>query len=383
MKVLNLMKTSVGGAWALRQMKELVRLGVEVHAVLPDRGPLYAAYVESGIQVHLLAADFPLLKPWLLATRLKTLRNLVVDLQPDIVHSHFVGTTLSMRLALRRDPYLPRIFQVPGPLHLEQALFRWGEIATARSNDFWIGTCSATRRRYLQSGIPAQRLFLCFYGTYPELFLQREVKGKLRAELGLAEDIPIVGMVAFMYKPKRIMGKRRGVKGHEDLIDAVALAALKVPELNVVFVGGAWGCAHDYEKTIRRYADERIPGRAHFLGTRNDVAALYADFDLAVHPSHSENLGGAGESLLMGIPTIASDVGGFPDIVIPGKTGWLVPPEKPALLADAIVRALSHRDEGRRLAANGREWVKEHCDVRRTARQVFDVYQTVLGACVS
>jgi glycosyltransferase involved in cell wall biosynthesis len=373
------MKTSVGGTWALRQMKELVRLGVEVHAVLPDRGVLYEKYARGGIQVHLLEADFPLLKPWLLGVRVKALRRLVGKIEPDIVHSHFVGTTLIMRFALRRDAALPRIFQVPGPLHLEQALFRWAEIVTARANDYWIGTCSATRRRYLQSGIPPRRLFLSFYGTYPENFLTQVATGKLRDELGLGTDVPIVGMVAFMYRPKRIMGRYRGIKGHEDLIDAVAIAAQKLPNLQAVFIGGPWDGAFAYEKRIRRYAAERIPGRAHFLGTRNDVPELYGDFDLAVHPSHSENLGGAGESLLMGVPTIATDVGGFPDVVIPGKTGWLVPPQKPEMLAKAIVQALEHRAEGRRLAANGREWVKTHCDVRRTARQVFDVYHTVLA----
>jgi glycosyltransferase involved in cell wall biosynthesis len=377
MKVLNLIKTSVGGTWALRQMKELVRLGVDVHAVLPDCGPLYEAYVRSGIRVHLLEADFPLRKPWLLPVRMTALRRLVDEVNPDVVHSHFVGTTLVMRAALRFNSELPRIFQVPGPLHLEQAVFRWAEIAMARPNDYWIGTCSATQKRYLQSGIHARRVFMCFYGTYPELFLERKTKGKLRCELGLADDIPIVGMVAFMYKPKRIMGKRRGIKGHEDLIDAVAIAAEEVPNLKVVFIGGAWDGAAAYEKAIRRYAEDKIPGRAYFLGTRGDVPELYSDFDIAVHPSHSENLGGAGESLLMGVPTIATHVGGFPDVVVPGKTGWLVPAKNPDMMASTIVEVLKHREEGRRLAENGREWVKAHCDVRNTARKVLDVYNVI------
>ena len=52
MIVLQLVKTSIGGNWALRQMIELVKLGVEVHVALPTDGPLINQYVENGIRVH-------------------------------------------------------------------------------------------------------------------------------------------------------------------------------------------------------------------------------------------------------------------------------------------------------------------------------------------
>ena len=187
MKVLNLMKTSVGGTWALRQMQELVRLGVNVHTVLPERGLLWDNYRSSGIRVHWLQTDFPLRKPWLLPVRLSGLRRLVDAVKPVIIHSHFVGTTLTMRLALRSKPALPRIFQVPGPLHLEQAIFRWIEIATAQPNDCWIGTCSATKERYLRSGVDARRVFLSYYGTDSESFLKRKTQGETAQRVGSFE----------------------------------------------------------------------------------------------------------------------------------------------------------------------------------------------------
>src|SRR5690606_31044154 len=109
-----------------------------------------------------------------------------------------------------------------------------------------------------------------------------------------------------------------------------------------VFVGGAWNKAYSYEKQIREYAERKGGDRFVFLGTRNDVLELYPDFDVAVHPSHSENLGGAVESLLLKVPTIATNVGGFPDIVIDGETGWLVPPGRPDKLAEKILVTLDN-----------------------------------------
>ena len=57
-------------------------------------------------------------------------------------------------------------------------------------------------------------------------------------------------MVAYMYAPKRFLGEKRGLKGHEDLIDAVSLIQDKYPNLHLVIVGGAWNGAIDYEKRL-------------------------------------------------------------------------------------------------------------------------------------
>src|SRR5262245_42471446 len=117
-KVLHLVKTSDGANWALEQMRELVRLGVEVHVALPPGGAHVPDYEAAGVTVHPLQTDFPIRKPWLAPSMFKDFRLLVAELNPDIIHSHFVGTTLTMRLAIGKTHPIPHIFQVPGPLHV-------------------------------------------------------------------------------------------------------------------------------------------------------------------------------------------------------------------------------------------------------------------------
>jgi glycosyltransferase involved in cell wall biosynthesis len=287
-----------------------------------------------------------------------------------------LGTTLTMRLALGKRHPVPRLFQVPGPLHLEHPAFRATEIRTAGPGDAWIGSCRWTCDRYRQSGVAAERLFLSHYGSdLDELAVG--TPGRLRGELELDAAVPIVGMVAYMYAPKRYLGQRRGLKGHEDLIDALALCRETRPDLVGVVIGGAWNGATAHERRVRAYGKQRLGAAVRFLGTRSDVPALYPDFDVAVHPSHSENLGGAAESLLLGIPTIATDVGGFPDIVIPERTGWLVPPRRPAALATAILQAVDDRETALRLARQGQVHARRLLDVRDNARQIADIYETV------
>jgi glycosyltransferase involved in cell wall biosynthesis len=355
MRALHLIKTANGAFWALHQIRELVRLGVEIHVALPPGGPMVGKYNAVGATEHLLQTDFPISRPWRFPALASKLSSLVKTLKPDLIHSHFVGTTLTMRLTLGRSNAIPRIFQVPGPLHLEHAFFRRAELAMANQMDYWIGTCHWTCKRYLKSGICPKRIFFSHYGT--DIHDQSlSCPGTLRKELGLKPGCLVVGMVAHIYGPKRYLGQVKGLKGHEDLIDAFKICLLKSKNADIicVFVGGPWNNADRYAKKLQEYAYRQCGKKIIFLGNRNDVLALYTDFDVAVHPSHSENVGGAVESLLMGIPTITTRVGGFPDLVQDGVTGWLVPPKDPIALAAAIQNALSFKSE----AKNGQWPVK-------------------------
>lgn len=375
MRVLQLVKTSVGATWALRQMRELVKLGVEVHAALP-LGPLVEKYEAVGVVPHLFQPDLPVRRTWQIPSFLHQLHQLVHKISPDIIHSHFVGTTLAMRLALGHQHAVPRIFQVPGPLHLENRIFRRIEIGSAGAPDYWIGSCRWTCDCYRRAGIADKRIFLSYYGTDLEQFTEQP-SGKLRHELGIEPHEKVVGMVAYMYAPKYYLGQTRGLKGHEDLIDAIALCRKENPNIKGVFIGGAWNNTVGYEKRVHAYASERCPDGIVFLGTRHDIPHLYPDFDVAVQASHSENVGGAVESLLLGVPTVTTNVGGFPDLVIEGKTGWLVPPCNPVQLARAILEALNNRQEAQKRAHAGQQLARALFDIKTTARQIFDIYHTI------
>lgn len=369
MRILHLLKTSVGGGWAVRMMKEHAREGVELHVALPLGGLNIPIYQELGIHVH---EWNPSLRN--LGESRKELRRIVEEVKPDIIHSHFVLSTLIMRLALR-DSKTPRIFQVPGPLHLERWYTRWPDLWLAQKSDHWIATCGWTRTRYIKSGVKPERVIMSFYGGY--MNVKDIPSGKLRSEFSIDKNDFIAGMVAYMYAPKPLLGQKRGLKGHEDFIDAIAILQKKYPDIVGVCIGGAWGDAGWYEEKVKEYAS-RSGARIIFTGSRTDVPELYQDFDCAVHPSHSENLGGAGESLLYAIPTVATKVGGFPDLVHEDETGYLVPPKSPEKIAEAIEKIYLDRKHAKDMALNGQRFVVENCDVKKTAAEVLDFYNHLL-----
>jgi glycosyltransferase involved in cell wall biosynthesis len=378
MKVLHIVKTAVGANWAYEQVRVLCSLGIEVVVALPsDTEGLAPKYREAGATVLRANLDFPAREPWRIPATLRACRQLVADVRPDLIHTHHVGTTFIARLALGKNSPIPRVFQVPGPLHLEHRFFAWLDVTLAGPRDSWIATCRWTHQKYLDLGINSARVFLSYTGTNTEPF--RGVRaGLLRSELGISTEVPLVGMVAYMYAPKRFLGQRRGLKGHEDFIAALILVRRVNPNVRAVIIGGPWGRAARYETRLRKLGAKVGNGWLTFLGTRRDIAAIYPDLDLAVVPSHSENCGGAIEPLLSGVPVVATNVGGLPDLVQENKTGWLVTPRNPKELARAILESLQNPTESRRRAIEGQKLAQTTFEVKSTAREVASVYEKIL-----
>lgn len=378
MKTLHLLKTSIGASWALRQTTELVKLGVEVHVALPN-GPMVEKYQANGVFVHLLDPAIELRKPWKNIGKIKQLQTIVNQINPDIVHSHFVATTLLMRLALRKSK-VKKIFHVPGPLHLEHWLFKSVDLYSAGKRDFWLASCLWTRQKYLSSGIASDRLGLAYYGVNESDFqFEAENKKQFRQELSIPQDAFLLGMVAYFYPPKSYLGQKRGLKGHEDLIDAVAIVNRTYPNIRCVFVGGPWGDSDKYYQQVKDYAQTKEIDSFVFLGHRSDVPKLYPQFDLAVHPSHSENVGGAVESMYAKVATLTSDVGGFPDLVQDGETGYMAKAKNPEHLAKKIIQAIGDEDERNTRVMKASKRVAQVMNVQHNAKQVFEFYQQVMS----
>lgn len=379
MKVLQIVKTAVGALWAYHQVRVLCSLGIKVIVALPSATEgLAPRYKEASATVIPVNLNFGVQHLSALPRAVAASRRLVKEVEPDLIHIHHVGTALAMRLALGKRSHVPRIFQVPGPLHLEHRLFARLDTSLAGPQDHWIATCRWTQEKYLELGIPSQRVFLSYAGTDLKPFTGVRT-GRLRKDLGISTEGPLVGMVAYMYAPVWFLGQRHGLKGHEDFIMALKIARQSRPDIRGVIVGGPWGDAAWYESRLRDFGARTCGESLAFLGHRSDVPVIYPDLDLAVVPSHSENCGGAVEPLLSGVPVVATNVGGLPDLIEDGKTGWLVPPRNPEALARAILDSVQNPEEARRRTARGQERAKFLFDVERIGREIVGIYEQVLA----
>ncbi len=169
---------------------------------------------------------------------------------------------------------------------------------------------------------------------------------EFRREIGAAPDAPLVGVIARLVPDK----------AQDDLLRAAVEVRRRLPGVRFVLAGtGTW------EAYLRGLARELgVEDCVRFLGFRRDVPRITAALDLSVLPSvdceSSPTV--VKEALLLGVPVVATSVGGGKEIVEEGISGRIVPPRRPDLLAAAIVEILSDRERARRMGAAGRERIR-------------------------
>jgi glycosyltransferase involved in cell wall biosynthesis len=380
-RALHISKSSEGAYWAVRQVAELVRNGVEVHVALPSAsGSAITAWEATGAILYFVDCSLPVRTPVKTGQTISAVRQLVRQVNPDIIHSHHVTTTLMLRLALGRKHSVPRIFQVPGPLHLEHWHTRIVETVLAGESDFWVAGSQLIKHLYERTDVPAANVFMSYHSVDTSLFSIRR-SGYLRTKLGIPQGALVVGNINLIYPPKQYLGQTIGLKCHEDVIEAISLVQRVRGDVWGVLVGGTFGADKKYEAKLRRMAQQKGAGKICMPGkfASEEVGLSWPDFDCALHVPMSENCGGVVEPLLSGVPTIAGDIGGLPEVVRPGLTGTLVPIRRPDLLAKAVLDVLSDYEEYQRMALRGRELISVAFDPKRCADEVLQIYRHILG----
>jgi glycosyltransferase involved in cell wall biosynthesis len=303
----------------------------------------------------------------------------------DVVHTHSFHSMIIGRLAGAMARVPVRVTMVERPVHLEAALSRRLDLLTYRLQQRLLAGCQYTNDLYAQHGVPAAVRRTVGYGVDPAGYDPAAAnRTRVRDELGIADETPLVGQVAFFHPP--LTGylappgmNGRGIKGHEDLMAAVRLVLDQRPDVRFLVVGdGLSEIGQRHFEDIKRLArDLRIDHAVIFAGRRRDLTDVIAALDISVQCSLSENYGGTIESLLMERPMIATRAGGMPEVVIDGETGLLVPVRDPQALAAAILRLIDDPDYARVLGRAGRARVLERHTIQRTIDGVIDVYLEV------
>jgi glycosyltransferase involved in cell wall biosynthesis len=162
-----------------------------------------------------------------------------------------------------------------------------------------------------------------------------DLRGQLRAELGLQPDTPLVGIVARLVP----------IKAHEVFLKAAAKVCARFPQSRFLLVGDGERLA-ELQLLVERLG---LRDRVLFLGWRQDLDRVLADLDLVVLTSRNEGSPVCLiEAMAAARPVVATRVGGVADVVDDGITGCLVDADKPEDVANAIVELLG--DENRRRA---------------------------------
>ncbi len=221
-------------------------------------------------------------------------------------------------------------------------------------------------------GLDPARVRIVHRGIDTERFDPERVSPERMIQLARQWDVPD-GLPVVM-----LPGRLTRWKGHEVLI--AALRRLGRRELRCLIVGGG---SNRYRSALEASLKRNpVPCGVGFVEDCRDMAAAYMLADVVVSAStEPEGFGRiAVEAQAMGRPVIATAHGGALETVVPGVTGWLVPPGDPAALAAAIAEALALSPEDRlALAERAQAHVRQNFTVARMTGQTIAIYEELLG----
>jgi glycosyltransferase involved in cell wall biosynthesis len=161
-------------------------------------------------------------------------------------------------------------------------------------------------------------------------------------------------------------------KGHTELLKAAAIVGRQFTDSIFLLVGEDRGIQKGLEQQVQELG---IGSSIIFLGQRKDIPDLMAASDISVLPSHEEGFSNVVlESMAAGLPVVATRVGGNPEAIIDGETGWLVPPKKPKELASKIMDLLHDPGKAEKWGEAGRRRVEQNFSHEKMVAEFVKLY---------
>ena len=218
------------------------------------------------------------------------------------------------------------------------------------------------RQVLLAEGVDPWRLVCVRSAVSPESYCTHCEQDWFRQAFGIAEDETVLAVIAQLI-PR---------KGHRILLRALPGLFGEFPNLRVIFFGQ--GPLED--KLRRQIGETGLGGKVLLAGFRIDLPRILPCLDLVVHPALMEGLGIALlQAAGAGVPIVAVNAGGMPEIVRDGSNGLLVPPGDSAALGAAIHRLLSDPRLMQRMGQAGRDLVASEFSIEGMVAGNLQVYR--------
>lgn len=297
------------------------------------------------------------------------------ELRPQLVHTHSSKAGVLGRAAAARLG-IPAVHTIHGsPFHPYQSrlayqAYRSAETWAARRTARLVSVCDAMTDQYVAAGVAPREKFVTVYsGMEVELFLEPpRPRETVRRELGFTSAHIVVGKIARLFE----------LKGHEYVIAAARQVIAVNPDVRFLFVG---------DGLLRRALEEQIAAAnlsKQFVFTglvpSEKIPELVAAMDIVVHASLREGLARVlPQGLISGKPVISYDVDGAREVVLPGVTGYLLPPREVQGLTAAILELAGDPALRTRLGETAKTRFTDQFRHQTMTRRLREIYGEVLA----
>jgi glycosyltransferase involved in cell wall biosynthesis len=290
------------------------------------------------------------------------LSKLLQEIQPAILHVNDMYWVPQAIWAARRSsvPVVSTIRQNLHPIRIRQYQLNRAECVIALSKQ--------TRDILIEEGVPPERAHVIPSGIDIDWVTAESNGTGVRGCLGIPLEAPVIGCLANVLE----------IKGQDILISAFAEVAKSCPAAHLLLVGRD---TSSFGVQMHALASQLgIGARTHFVGFQADVRGYIAAMNLVVLSSRSEGLPVALlEAMALGLPVLASAVGGIPELIVHGVTGGLVEPEDPSALREAMLDYLAHPQPWIEQGKRGRERVQHSYSIQAEIQALEELYHSVVN----
>jgi sugar transferase (PEP-CTERM/EpsH1 system associated) len=301
-----------------------------------------------------------------LLTAIKKIYKACKDGQYHIVHSHGFTTMLASYLATKLTGTVVMMNGEHGTLYYSSFKQRLLQKWLFRSMDINLTVSSELKNKIQQEFSLSLDNFKPIINGVDSHVFNPKLSSSIRSELNILNEDIIIGSV----------GRLVSVKNYPSLIKAFSELYKNNAHTHLVLAGDGPERSALEQLTNKLNLKDRI----HFLGSRNDIPNVMNGFDLFVLPSFSEGLSNTLlEAMSCGVPVIASQVGGNPEIVKANVSGVLYPSNDVEALSSILCKLCNSPSEIKKLSKLAREHIVNHYSLKSMVDNYEAVYERQLS----
>lgn len=297
---------------------------------------------------------------------IRKLKNLLEEHRVDILHSHgYKADCLGLLLSKLYKVKLITTTHGWASSNPKMRFYYWIDKIVIRYYDKVIAVSEAMRRELLAIGISPQKLVAIHNAIDTEDF-KKSGSSDIRRQLNLNEQTPLVGTISRLSKEKNL----------ETLLFAAKEVISKEKEVRFLIVGEG-----PERINLESLANKlKIKDNIILLGHREDIKKIYETINLLVSTSATEGLPNTIlEALSMGVPVVATKVGGVGEIIKDGVNGLLFQPGDVVGIAGGIMRILSDSVLASNFTQKGRELICNNFLFDARMKKIERLYLEVMG----
>lgn len=368
-KVLHVLSdTNIGGAgkYLITYCKNRDKEKYDIKVALPSNSLLIPELKETGVEIIEIdgmrdnSKDFK---------SYKLIKNVIESELPKIVHTH---ASLVARLAAKKAKCKPKIIYTKHCDFEPSKLYKYGIVKkmfgnfTKKLADCIIATSEHTKMNLIKQGVDESIIVSIPNGTDGFKRYSKEKIDEIKRKYNINNE-KTIGYVARLVE----------LKGHKNLFDAVKIIN---DNSNIEFKCLIAGDG-DYKEELLKYVEEfKIADKVDFVGFVKDVEEFLNIIDIQVNCSYLSETTNLAliEGMSIGIPSVATNIGGTPDMITDGVNGYVVPIQDPDKLAEKLIDIIHDDELYNKLSVNSEKIFEERYTSDKFAKSIEDVYTKIL-----